>query len=268
MPGGRGARGFFNSEVALGGFKDRPMTSDKRPPPGALTLLVGTILLGASSTPALAQAGWGWGVFGPLNIVPTPTDFLNQHALNRAALGRREPTSFRPYANSSNAYFNRIRDNGFVNHSDVRRRQPPVYRQERARSLGQAANVPAGTSPASATAAPSPLPLASFFDASKTLVWPSESPLAGDLKAKRDFSDQASLAVLDETKQYQAASITTVTEARQRLLDYGRPALQAIRAESTPRIADVFHSFLLALYDSLEQAASPPDAPPGHAPKP
>jgi hypothetical protein len=90
----------------------------------------------------------------------------------------------------------------------------------------------------------------------------------GDLKAKRDLSDQASLVVLEETQQHPAASITTVTEARQRLLDYGRPALQAIRAESTPRIADVFHAFLLALYDSLEQAAWPPEAPPGPAPKP
>jgi hypothetical protein len=194
---------------------------------------------------------------------------LNKHALNRAALGRPEPTSFRPYANNSNAYFNRIRDPGFVNHSDVRRRQPPVYRQERARSLGQTANGSAAVPPASAPAAPSPvLPLASFFDASRTLIWPSESPLAGDLRAKRDLSDQASLVVLEETKQHQPASITTVTEARQRLLDYGRPALQAIRAESTPRIADVFHAFLLALYDSLEQAAWSPEAPPGLAPKP
>jgi hypothetical protein len=88
------------------------------------------------------------------------------------------------------------------------------------------------------------------------------------LRAKRDLSDQASLVVLEEIKQHPAASITTVTEARQRLLDYGRPALQAIRAESTPRIADVFHSFLLSLYESLAQAASPPEAPPGPAPKP
>jgi hypothetical protein len=245
------------------------MTSDKRHPPGALSFLAATIVLSLSSTPALAQDGWGWGIFGGLNIVPSPTDFLNQHTLSRAAAGRPGPTSFRPYANSSNAYFNNIRDNGFVNHSDVRRRQPPVYRSERARSLGNTANVPAEAPPASATPAPSPvLPLSSFFDASRTLVWPGESPLAGDLRAKRDISDQASLVVLDETKRHLAASITTVTEARQRLLDYGRPALQAIRAESTPRIADLFHAFLLALYDSLAQAASPPAAPPGPAPNP
>ncbi len=209
------------------------------------------------------------GFLGGFNQVPSPTDFLNQHALTRAAAGRPAPTSFRPYANSPNAYFNRIRDNGFVAHSDVRRRQPPAHLQERARSLGQTANVPAAAPPGSATAALRPiLPLASFFDASRTLVWPSESPLAGDLKAKRNLSDQASLVVLEETKQHQAASITTVTEARQKLLEYGRPALQAIRAESTARIADLFHAFLLALYDSLEQAAWPPEAPPGPAPQP
>ena len=245
------------------------MTSDKRRPPRALVFLLGTIVLGLSSKPALAQDGWGWGIFGGLNIVPSPTDFLNQHTLTRAAGGRPGPGSFRPYANSSNAYFNNIRDNGFVNHSDVRRRQPPVYRSERARSLGNTANVPAEAPPSSARPAASPVPpLSSFFDASRTLAWPSESPVAGGLRAKRDLSDQASLVVLEETKQHPVASITTVTEARQRLLDYGRPALQAIRAESTPRIADLFHTFLLALYDSLEQAAWAPEAPPGPAPKP
>jgi hypothetical protein len=209
------------------------------------------------------------GLFGDFRLVPSPTEFLNQHVLTQAAAGRPAPTSFRPYANNPNAYFNRIRDNGFVSHSDPRRRRPPAYGQERAGSLGQTANVPAEAPPASPMAAPRPiLPLASFFDASRTLAWPSDSPQAGDLKAKRDRSDQASLIVLEETKQHPAASITTVTEARQRLLDYGRPALQAIRAESTPRIADVFHAFLLALYDSLEQASWPPEAPPGPAPKP
>jgi hypothetical protein len=97
-------------------------------------------------------------------------------------------------------------------------------------------------------------------------VWPSESPINGDLKEKRDLSDQASLAVREETRRQMAASISSVTHARQLLLDYGRPALQEIRAQSTPAIADSFHRFLLSLYDSLAQAAWPPDANSGTAP--
>ncbi len=65
--------------------------------------------------------------------------------------------------------------------------------------------------------------------------------------------------MLKETKQRSAASINTVTEARQKLLDYGRPALRELRETSTPRIADTFHLFLLSLYDSLAQAGSPPE---------
>ena len=48
-----------------------------------------------------------------------------------------------------------------------------------------------------------------------------------------------------------------VTTARERLLDYGRPALREISANATPRIADSFHIFMLSLYESLAQAALP-----------
>src|SRR5437588_152801 len=65
-----------------------------------------------------------------------------------------------------------------------------------------------------------------------------------------------------------AASLTTVTDARQKLLGYGQPALKAIRTQATPRIADTFHLFLLSLYESLAQAATPPGSAPGPPPKP
>ena len=51
-----------------------------------------------------------------------------------------------------------------------------------------------------------------------------------------------------------------MTEARSKLVEYGRPALQYIRENSTPRVADTFHLFLLSLYDSLAQAATIPRA--------
>jgi hypothetical protein len=202
--------------------------------------------------------GWGWGGFG-FNNAPSPTNFLNQHALTNAARGMQARPSHSPYRNNPNSYINRVRDNGFVSHYDVRRRQPPAYRPEPTASLGNTGQVQPQA--AAATAAPKPvLPLGSFFDAAQKLVWPNDSPINGDLKEKRDISDQASLAVLEETQHQSAASITSVTDARQKLLDYGRPALQEIRAQATPRIADTFHLFLLSLYESLAQAAWPPDA--------
>ena len=58
------------------------------------------------------------------------------------------------------------------------------------------------------------LPLASFYDAKGLIVWPADSPVAGDLKEKRSVFDQASQLALAETKKSGVASIATVTDAR------------------------------------------------------
>jgi hypothetical protein len=239
------------------------MTGIRRLLPRLLAFLMGMIVLAVDARPARAQygmgmgMGWGWGGFGAM---PSPsTTLLNDHAIARtgAAAARQPGRSHSPYGNNPNAYFNRIRDNGFVSHSDVGRRRPPTYRPERAASLGNSGR--AGAQPeAAAVPARSVVPLEHFFDASLRLVWPLESPSAGDLKQKREISDGASLAVLKETRQQGSASLTSVTEARSRLLDYGRLALQEIRAQATPPIADSFHQFMLSLYDSLAEAASTP----------
>ena len=89
------------------------------------------------------------------------------------------------------------------------------------------------------------------------IVWPGDAPMAGDLSERRATFEKSCQAVLDEFKQNSVASIATVTEARQKLLDYGRPALQYVRAHETPRVADSFHLFLLSLYESLAQAVNP-----------
>jgi len=243
---------------------------NKRCPHGVLTLLLGFIVLGSGSEPVRADwgmgYGFGWGGFG-FNNAPSPTNFLNQHALTRAAGGAQAPRSHSAYRNNPNAYFNRIRDNGFVSHYDVRRRQPPSYRPESTSSRGNSGRAEAR--PAADTAATNPIAqLVSFFNASKKLVWPNESPTGGDLKEKRVVSDQASLAVLEETKRQSVASISSVTHARQKLIDYGQPALKTIRTQATAAIADTFHGFLLSLYDSLAQAAEPPDSIAGTPPKP
>src|SRR5262245_60359434 len=151
------------------GSEEPPMMRNTKRPPRVLTFLIGILVLGWGSSPARAQwglgFGWGWGGFG-FNNVPSPTDFLNQHALTRAARGMSAPSSHSPYANNPNAYFNRIRDNGFVSHYDVRRRRPPSYQTGPTASLGQAGRVE--PRPAEATTAAETIPpLGSFFNASQ-----------------------------------------------------------------------------------------------------
>ena len=43
----------------------------------------------------------------------------------------------------------------------------------------------------------------------------------------------------------------TVTDARQKLLDYGRPALQYVRENSTPALASASHSALLGSFSRM-----------------
>lgn len=235
---------------------------------GSLTTWLGfstvMVVLAVMPAPARAQygmgAGWGWGMFG---VQPSPsTSFLNQHAATRAAAGRPARASHSAYSGNPNAYFNRIRDNGFVSHYDVRRRRAPSYQTGRTGSTMDRGREESRPAPPEASTA-AIIPLANFFDASSRLVWPQESPVDGDFKERRDESDRAVRAVLKEKQQHGAASITGATEARQHLVDYGRPALRQLRAASTPPIVDSFHRFLLSLYDSLGASAGLPEPAPG-----
>ncbi|MHB1561120.1 MAG: hypothetical protein ACYC61_27025 [Isosphaeraceae bacterium] len=203
-----------------------------------------------------ARAQWGWGGgfgmgFYGGNLVPyvqQPGNFLNQVALSQMNHVR-GPIQNNAYAGNPNAYFNRARDNGFVDRYYPDRGDPSYY--------GAAAPRPrrVQATPTAATARPK-VALTSFFNAKGQLIWPGDAPLTGDLKEKRDAFDKACQTALDELKKNGVASIASVTEARQKLLDYGRPALALIKQKDTARVADGFHVFLLSLYDSLAQAAN------------
>ena len=235
------------------------MTSNNPRPYDLLAILVATaaLELGASQVHAM---GYGYGILGGFNYVPSPGDFLNQHSLLNAGRAR-GPVSNNVYANNPNAFIHRIRDNGFVPHAGIVDRRSPGYQASRLRpqSLSQTSNnrpAPAASSATAAVRGPV-VPIGSFFDASRMLVWPSDAPVEGDLITKRDTSDQACLVVSDLVYKHRSAPITTVTYARNRLLEYGQPALQFIRSHTTPRIAENFHQFMLSLYDSLAAAANP-----------
>jgi hypothetical protein len=234
------------------------MIWNQRPRTGLRMLILGAAVLGLGSNQARGDWGWGWG-FGGFNYVPSPTDFLNQQALSNAARAG-SPPSNNVYAGNPNSYLNRIRDNGFVPSFDVARRVPPAQRPNPPVSPGERPVAPAPLQTVNTVPAPV-VPLPSFFNDARQLVWPSDAPVAGDLRRKRDISDEGSLVVLGELQRLGRASIASVTDSRQKLLDYGQPALREIRTYATPRVADTFHLFLLSLYESLAQAANPPETP-------
>src|SRR5262249_54162112 len=161
------------------------------------------------------------------------------------------PTQNNAYSGNPNAYYNHVRDNGFVDRYFLDRRRPADYGYS-SQSHAQRTTPTAAT----VTRVKPIVPLTSFYNDSQQLVWPGDAPTAGELKEKRSAFDKASLAVLEEARKNGTASIAAVTEARRKLVDYGRPALQYVKAHETPRVADSFHGFLLSLYDSLAQATS------------
>lgn len=226
------------------------------------SLLAAAVVWIVCSGSASAQYGMGMGLggmfFGGFRSVPPPIDFLNQHSLQAAARGMQGPTQNRAYGPGSNSFHNKSRDPGFVSTGEISRRR---FSTSSGQQVARASTPTQTQSPPRApTTKPAQVPaqapaLASFFDAAFKLVWPNEAPVAGDLGAKREISDEASLFVLQETRRDQSASLSSVTVARQKLLDYGRPALQEIRSTQTAPIADSFHRFLLSLYDSLGQSS-------------
>jgi hypothetical protein len=220
-----------------------------------LTVLLLAAVLSCGSSRAQGFYGYGYGFMGGFNYVPSPGDFVNQHALSNAARAG-QPPSNNVYAGNPNSYLNRVRDNGFVPSYDVARHAPAASRA--------APRVSPGEQVVAQAAAPIPrpvVPLASFFNDAKQLVWPSNAPVEGDLQQKRDTSDESCRVVLAEYQAQGRATIGSVTDSRQKLIAYGQPALQAIRTSSTVRVADTFHLFLLSLYESLGQAANLPGTP-------
>jgi hypothetical protein len=196
--------------------------------------------------------GFGWG-FNGFSQVPKPESFLYQKAISDSQRDTHIP-SRDAYANNPNSYINHLRDNGFVDRYDVERREAARMRRS-ARQYGAASTTQ--TSMPAAAQIPV-LPLSSFYNPQNELVWPGDAPTEGDLKEKRSAFDKASQEVLAEAKKNGVASMAAVTDARTKLLDYGRPGLQYVRAHDTPRIADSYHLFLLSLYESLAQAVNPP----------
>jgi hypothetical protein len=183
---------------------------------------------------------------------------------------RGAPTLGPGAAGNPNAYFNHARDPGFSERSQGKTRTAP----KRWAARGPTAPPQSTTTPTPITARPivAVVPIASFFNRARRLVWPANAPTDGDLGRKRAALDAACLAVLRETEQRGVARLSTVATARDKLIAYETPALAYLRTHSTPRVSDAFRTFLMSLHEALQQAAAPPRAsrfghlPPGQRP--
>lgn len=226
---------------------------------------VAALALACLAIPARAQFGGGYG-FGLFQYRAPSVDMLNQRAMvaagasyaRQANMNLTAPQNRYTYRDQAIAFQDRY---DFQSRSSVGdRRGRPANR--RGTPIASTAR-PSATPPAAATPSRSAAPaITSFINAARRVLWPADSPLEGDLGTKRQASDQATLRVIDEYQSQGSAAITTVAEARKELVDYGQPALQYLRTNSSPAIANSFHTFLLALYDSLAEAARRDGPPP------
>ena len=172
----------------------------RAPGRGGLTAIFVVVVLSITASPASAQYGWGWG--GGLFNQPNSqnvVDAINQRSLVRSQAAYAD----RPRPVQAPSF--QSRDDSFYQKYDARTRMNMIDRVARdpRREIGTAGPSGVLAPPAVAVAAAPPLRprvvlLANFFDRNRRLIWPAESPTAGDLVAKRSAADLAILSVLGE----------------------------------------------------------------------
>ena len=164
------------------------MIRNSRRPFYVLVLLAAMTAMAIGSREARAIYGMDMGFFGGFNPAPSPTQFINSHALIRAGQPSTAPGPLR----INNL---RIPPPTGLETVDLARTtasnrggRPHLRWTDEWNVHVRPRNNP--TQPA----APTPtrgrcqagFPIGSFFDASRKLAWPSDSPVADDLQGKRD----------------------------------------------------------------------------------
>ncbi len=235
----------------------QPTRAGSRRLPGRafLALIVGLAAgLGGSSAHAQFGYGWGWGLGYQ---TPAVVNYTYQRAnIAEGAAYANRPTNLTAPARPPRDvdFFERYDPQTLQAMENRVARNPRTYYQPPPAPTAVAVATP---SPAAGTPTYKSAPLSSFFNQYDEVVWPTDAPVTGGLQAERTVSDQASRAVLKEYNTDGLAKVATVTDARNKLLDYGRPALEFVRTH-TPPVADTFHGYLLSLYDAIGRAAIEP----------
>jgi hypothetical protein len=211
--------------------------------------------LGPAARPAHAQWGWGgWG-WGGGGQIANRAIFSNINARSASAanyaysIRQHLPGSGNVYAGNPNAFVNHMRDTSFYQ----------TYNVSTRRATGEPVAASAGLTATdeTPTRGRQTLPLERFFSAAGVLVWPSEAPKEGRLGESRATADQAAAAVYQEVKARGFAPVGLISDARTKVVEYGRPALTYLREHTTAAVVESFHQFLLGLYDALGAAGTP-----------
>jgi hypothetical protein len=228
------------------------------------------ILLIAGVSPCIyagrAEAQWGYGFdgwgFGWLPYqTPASVQYLNQRAAlagQAAAMNQRANLTAPSRPPRDVTFFERYdAETRRSMEEGIARRLTPLPARITPTTPSPSQTPKAVDSPGRTTPSPAVTPLNSFFNRDDQLVWPSDAPTEGELTAKRAAADKSALAVVKETMARGVATVASATEARSKLLDYGRPALEFVRKNSTVGVADSFHQFLLLLYDAIGASVNP-----------
>lgn len=247
--------------------------SVRRSPRSAVLLLVAISALGSSQ--ARAQGGnfsfilgGGYGgiayepYFGPSQETLSIQQYSENHAaaFNSQLQAQLSANQFQPLSANTGAYWNHLRDNSGGQSFDVNTR----------RSLADRAWIPRSSASRSPTPAPVPQPRVAtavppgtrvridmLFLPNGDLDWPRDAPATGDLENRRESASQLVKKLHDQVKTGVTADVASVVLAKKALIGYGQPALQAVRDHRSRTIADLFHAYLLSLFDALDQIAEP-----------
>jgi hypothetical protein len=228
----------------------------------ALFAGVTAFLATTSATRVEAQVGIGFAnpgvpfLYFNTRSVPSPTDYLYDHANARIALAasaaQQEAAASRIAETRSrqNSYFNRIRDFSGDSTYQVNSRQS-VSRRTSARKPRE---TPAAAAPASPPERVT-LSLDAYFLANGALDWPHDAPDSAELRPAREEAERAVRVVLDEVRAAGKAKAQSVGAAKHKLVSYGQRALAEVRSARAEALGHVFHYYLLFLHDSLDVAA-------------
>jgi hypothetical protein len=218
-------------------------------PAGLRKALVAAVFLAFGLVPSAARAQFGVGWWFGGYQTPSSVTYLNDRALvNQQAAYASRPQALRAPSRPP-------RDTTFFERYDIETRQEMESRIARQPSLSR--TTPTAPRPEPARPRRPVIALASFFNDYDQIVWPREAPNEGELKEKRALTDAACLAVLKETRQRGEAKVATVTDARNKLLDYGHPALDQLRSRASTPVVEAVTNFLNSLYFALGDAATP-----------
>ena len=135
------------------------MIRNSRRPFDVLVLLAAmtAMVIGSREARAIYGMDMGMGFFGGFNPAPSPTQFINLHALIRAGQASTAPGPLR-INNHPDSAANRARNGGFSSHYGLESRRSPAFevdrRVERAREARNNSTQPAAPSAAAAASPP------------------------------------------------------------------------------------------------------------------